>query len=132
MDMTTDLWMLTATAVFSLVWMMFYAASRGLQPGGLNFGIGNRDRSIELPPWIARAIRAHQNLIENIGPFAILVLVAYVTGKANETTALGATLFFYARIAHAVSYTAGILYVRTLVFFVGLGGEVMIVLQLCK
>ncbi len=130
--MTTDLWMLVATGVFSLVWMMFYASARGMQPGGLNFGIGNRERVIELPAWIARAIRAHQNLIENIAPFAILVLAAHVAGKANEATAMGATIFFYARIAHAVSYTMGILYLRTIVFFVGLAGEIMILMQLCK
>ena len=130
--MRTDLWMLLATGVLSLVWMMFYASARGLQPGGLNYGIGNRDKSVELPGWITRAIRAHQNMIENIGPFAILVVVAHLAGKANDTTALGAAMFFYARIAHAVSYTMGILYLRTIVFFVGLAGEIMIIVQICR
>lgn len=130
--MTTDLWMLVATAVFSLVWVLFYANARAIQPGGLSFGIGNRDKAIEVPAWVSRAVRAHQNLIENIAPFAILVLVAHVAGKANEMTAMGATVFFYARIAHAVSYTMGILYLRTIVFFAGVVGEVMILVQLCR
>jgi uncharacterized MAPEG superfamily protein len=29
------------------------------------------------------------------------VLVAHVTGRANPTTALGATIFFWGRILHA-------------------------------
>jgi uncharacterized MAPEG superfamily protein len=65
-----------------------------------------------------------------LAPFAILVIVAHLTGKANSTTALGATLFFWARVAHAATYLAGIIYARTAAFFVGVVGELMILSQL--
>jgi uncharacterized MAPEG superfamily protein len=83
-------------------------------------------------PWVSRSVRAHQNLTESLALFAILVLTAHVSGKANEMTALGASLFFYSRIAHILLYTAGIIYLRTLAFFVGAAGEVLILLQLLK
>lgn len=129
--MTTDLWMLVWTAVLCVTIPVVYASGRLSTPGGLAYGIGNRDGAPPPEPaWVQRAVRAHANLVENLAAFAILVLVAHVAGKANATTALGATLFFWARVGHFVVYTLGIVWVRTLVFFVGTVGEIMILLQL--
>ena len=128
--MTTDLWMLTWTAVLSFVFPYVYQPGRFLTPGGFRWGIGNRDEPIEAAPWVGRAVSAHQNLTENLTAFAILVLVAHVAGQANATTALGATLFFSGRVVHAITYIAGILYVRTVAFFVAFFGELLILGQL--
>ena len=62
--------------------------------------------------------------------FAILVLVAHLAGKANATTALGAALFFWGRVGHAAAYIAGIIYLRTAVFFIATIGELLILSQL--
>ena len=128
--MTTDLWMLVYTGLLSTFFFFTYGTGRILAPGGINWLFGNRDTPLATPEWTARAQRAHQNLVENLAPFAILVLVAHVTGKANSTTALGATLFFWGRVAHAGTYIAGIIYARTVAFFVGTIGELMILSQL--
>lgn len=128
--MTTDLWMLVCTAVLCLCLPFVYLTSRVTTPGGLAWGIGNREQPLQFPAWTGRAERAHRNLLENLAAFAILVLVAHVAGKANATTALGATLFFWGRVAHAAVYIAGITYVRTLAFVVAFLGELMIFLQL--
>ena len=130
--MTVDLWMLVASALLSHSWIMVYGAGRSQTPGGLEWGFGNRDAPLEVPAWTARAVRAHLNLLENLTPFAILVLTAHVAGKANAMTALGATIFFVARVAHAIVYTAGIKVVRSVVFGVGLAGEVLILVQLFR
>jgi uncharacterized MAPEG superfamily protein len=45
-------------------------------------------------------------------------------------TALGATIFFWARVAHALSYVPGILYLRSVVFFVAWFGELLILSEL--
>jgi uncharacterized MAPEG superfamily protein len=128
--MTTDLQMLVWTAVLSLLLPAVYAGGRLSQPGGVAWGFGNRDTPIAVPPWTGRAVRAHANLVENLPPFIILVVAAHLMGRANETTALGATIFFWARVAHAIVYTAGIVYLRTAAFAVSLLGEVMILSQL--
>ena len=57
--------------------------------------------------FAGRARRAHLNMIENMVLFTALVLVAAVAGKANATTAMGAMIFFWARLAYAVIYLAG-------------------------
>jgi uncharacterized MAPEG superfamily protein len=128
--MTTDLWMLVWSAVLGLLFFNTYATALFAIPGGMGWGFGNRDQPLELPPWAARARRAHANLVENLAPFAVLVLVAHVTGKANATTALGAQIFFWGRVAHAVLYITGVPYARTAAFAVALVGEILILFQL--
>jgi uncharacterized MAPEG superfamily protein len=130
--MTTDLSMLVWTALLSLLLPTVYLVGRSNRPGGLAWGFGNRDVPLDVAPWVRRAERAHANLVENLAPFAILVLVAHVAGKANATTALGATLFFWGRVAHAAVYVAGIPYLRTAAFFVGTVGELMILAQIWR
>ena len=130
--MTTDLWMLVWTAILALLMPTTYAIGRLSAPGGSEWAFGNRDRSLAAPAWTERAVRAHANLVENIGPFIILVLVAHVSGKANATTALGATIFFWARVVYVAVYIAGIIYLRTIVWSVALIGELMILLQLFR
>ena len=130
--MTTDLTMLIWTALLCLLVPTVYLVGRSSTPGGLAWGIGNREKPFEFPAWVGRAERAHANLVENLPAFAILVLVAHVAGKANAMTATGATLFFWGRVAHVAVYVAGIPYLRTAVFFVGTVGELMILLQLWR
>jgi len=127
---TTELWMLVWSAVLCLVIPIVYVVGLVPLPGGLVWGLGNRDTALEVPLWVARARRAHANLVENLAPFAIVVLTAHVAGEENATTALGATLFFWARVAHFLVYAAGIPYVRTLAFGIAIIGEIMIVTQL--
>jgi len=130
--MTTDLWMLVYSSLLCLMLTMVYVGGQLTVQGGMAWGLGNRDEPMQFPEWMARAKRAHMNLVENLAPFAALVLVAHVAGKANETTALGAAIFFWARVAHAGVYTAGIPGVRTAAFGAAIAGEIMILLQLCR
>ena len=87
------------------------------------------NQQVSLPTmtgWAGRARRAHLNMIENLVLFAALVLIAAAAGKANATTAMGAMIFFWARLAYAVIYVAGIPWLRTLVWFVSVIGMAMI------
>jgi uncharacterized MAPEG superfamily protein len=130
--MTTDLTMLVWTGILSLLAPTTYLIGRSQTPGGIAWAFGNRDAPFEVPAFARRGERAHANLIENLPAFAIFVLVAHVTGKANATTALGATLFFWARVGHMLVYVAGIPYLRTAVFFVGTFGEILILTQIFR
>ena len=72
-----------------------------------------------LPLWGKRADRTYLNAVETFAPFAALVLVAHVAGKANAMTAFWAMAFFWLRVIHAVVYLTAIPYIRTLVFTLG-------------
>ena len=123
--MTTDLMMLAwSAALCALLWVPYILARIGAW--GLVDTVGYPDSPPDVPVWSARIKQAHANLVENLLPFGVLVLVAHVGGMANESTALGATLFFWSRVAHAIVYTFGIPWLRTVAFFGGFVGQVMI------
>ena len=91
---------------------------------------GNRDTMPTLTGWALRASRAHANFLESLVVFAIFVLVGHLSGQLNATTALGANLFFWGRIAYAIVYVLGIPWLRTLVWGVSLAGILLIFSQL--
>ena len=47
-----------------------------------------------------------------------------------RSIALGATVFFWGRLVYWPVYLAGIIYLRTLVWFVGIVGLVMIIREI--
>jgi uncharacterized MAPEG superfamily protein len=96
---------------------------------GLPTLAGNREPSPEATGWAGRARRAHLNMVENLVLFAALVLVAVAAQRTNSLTATGAQIFFWARLAYAAIYLAGIPWLRTAAWGVSVVGLVMIFLQ---
>ena len=127
--MTPDLQMLVWSAALALVQML--VAAMGAQGQvGLPALAGNREDLPAMTGWAGRAKRAHFNMLESLVVFAILVIVAHLAGKANATTALGAALFFWARLAYAIVYVVGVPWLRTAVWAVSMAGIVLILIQL--
>ncbi len=124
--MSIELTMLVWSVVLCLVLVLPYGTGMTLTYG-LGAVAGNREDVPELTGWIGRARRAHANMIENLVPFAAVVLAAQAAGKTGALTALGAQLFFWLRLAHAVIYIVGIPYLRTLAWLVSVVGIVLIV-----
>jgi uncharacterized MAPEG superfamily protein len=122
--MTIDLWMLAAAV--GLTWLLIVGSATPGIVKDLKWAAGNRDTPLEMAPWVNRAHRTAQNMKENLPLFAILVLIAHVSGSANETSALGAEIFLGARLVHAGIYIAGVPYVRTLVWTVSVAGMMII------
>jgi uncharacterized MAPEG superfamily protein len=58
------------------------------------------------------------------------VLVAVVAQKTNATTGMGALIFFWARVVHALIYLLGVPWLRTGAWAVSVVGMVMIAMQL--
>ena len=122
--------MLLAWAVALTVVQMLIALSGATLQVGLPKLVGNRDNMPGFTGWVGRADRAHYNMLESLVLFTALVLIAVVTNKTNQTTLLGAQLFFWARVAYAAVYLAGIPWLRTGVWGVSIAGLVLIFLQL--
>jgi uncharacterized MAPEG superfamily protein len=119
------LWSVALTAVLVVV-----ATLGAMQQIGLRKLAGNRENMPELEGWAGRAERAHRNMLESLVLFAILVLVARALNVSDSLTLLGAQLFFWGRVAHAVLYIAGISWVRTAAWVVSVVGLLLIFLQL--
>ena len=127
--MSMDLKYLLLSVLLAFVQVLIAAAAAN-QEVGLETLAGNREGLAELPGFAGRARRAHLNMIENMVLFTALVLVTAVAGKANAMTAMGALIFFWARLVYAVIYLIGIPWLRTLAWFVSVIGMVLIALQL--
>jgi uncharacterized MAPEG superfamily protein len=125
MAMKPELMLLVWAAVLTLV-QAIVAVHGALMQVGLPALAGNREGLPEIVGWPGRARRAHLNMIENLVLFSALVLIAAVAGKANATTAMGAMIFFWARLAYALIYLIGIPWLRTLAWLVGVIGMAMI------
>ncbi len=123
--MTPDLQMLVWSAALTLVQMLIAVAGATLQVG-LPTLAGNRENLPAATGWVWRAQRAHLNMLENLAVFATVVLVAHVAGRADETTALGAALFFWGRLAYALIYLAGLPWLRTAAWAVSVAGIVLV------
>jgi uncharacterized MAPEG superfamily protein len=109
---------------------MLVAVSGATLEVGLATLAGNREPQPNPTGWAGRARRAHINMLESLVLFAALVLVAAVGQKTNSVTALGAQIFFWARLVYALIYVAGIPWVRTGVWGVSVIGLLMIFSQL--
>ncbi len=127
--MSLDLKYLLFSVLLTFVQVLI-AASAATIHVGLPTLAGNREGMAELTGFSGRARRAHLNMIENMVLFAVLVLVAAITNKANATTAMGALIFFWARLVYAVIYLLGIAWLRTVAWAVSVIGMIMIALQL--
>jgi len=129
--MKPELNLLMWSVVLTVV-QMLVAAQAAFNKVGLMTLVGNREGMPEITGWGGRASRAHWNMLENLVLFASLVLVAVVAGKTNDMTLLGAQLFFWARVAYAAIYIAGIIWVRTLAWLISVIGLALIFAQLVK
>ena len=119
------LWSVALTAV-----LVVLATLGAMQQVGLPKLAGNRENMPEIGGWAGRAERAHRNMLESLVLFAILVLAARALNVSNSLTVLGAQLFFWGRVAHAILYIAGITWVRTAAWAVSVVGLLLIFLQL--
>ncbi|CAN5166217.1 hypothetical protein BH24PSE1_BH24PSE1_13110 [soil metagenome] len=127
--MPIELQLLVWAALLTLVQMLVAVAGAQSQVP-LPVLAGNRDRMPALTGWALRAQRAHINMLESLVVFAILVLVAQATGRLSLTTALGANLFFWGRLAYALIYVVGVPWLRTLVWAISFGGLLVILSEL--
>jgi uncharacterized MAPEG superfamily protein len=62
--------------------------------------------------------------------FAPLAVAVHLTGMSSATTAAACAVYFYARLAHYLVYTAGIAGLRTLLFAAGWACQMILALTL--
>ncbi|MFT3726756.1 MAG: MAPEG family protein [Terricaulis sp.] len=125
--MTVELTML-AYATALLVVLVLFQATVGVQSKGLVPLANNRDDVGAATGFHARMLRVVDNHREGLTMFAPVILVAAVANLDNSYTAVGAQLFFWGRLVHAILYVAGVPMVRPLAWAVGLVGTVMVLL----
>ena len=115
--------------VFLAILLGAFLRNREWTAEGLMVGLSNRDKVPEATPLGGRAQRAAANSIEAAVLFVQLALVAHAAGLDGEALG-GAQVFLWARVAYLPIYLAGIPYLRSLVWLVGVAGLGMMVATL--
>lgn len=123
--MSIELWILAMTGILAICQMALQSFTFKAQTGNA-WSVGPRDEDLKPAAMAGRADRAYRNLLESLPVFAIAVLIVESTGTNDFWTALGAQIFFWARVAFVPAYLSGLPWVRTLIWNTGMVGVVMI------
>ena len=122
-------WLALTTILTGLLWVP-YILDR-IKVRGLMAAMANPSRNDKAQsPWAQRLYFAHTNAVDNLVVFAVLVLILDAAGKSSAATAAACAVYFWARLAHAIIYAAGIPVARTLAFAVGFVAQIVLALAI--
>ena len=127
--MTVELTYLAYTIALFFVVVLLQGHS-GIANNGPMAMANNRDNLNPPTTYQARMKRLTDNFRENLWFFTPLILIAAMANISNQWTVLGAQLFFWSRLAHAVWYAFGWPYVRPLLWLAGIIACALIFLAL--
>src|SRR5580700_1599314 len=130
--MTTDLKYLAFTAMLTAALWIPYVVAQVTTNGSLKPENYVDPTQRPLPNWGRRADRVYLNAVETFAPFAVLVILIQITGKADAMTAFWAQAFFWLRLVHAIVFWAAIPYIRTIVFTLGYVAVIGLFVELMK
>jgi uncharacterized MAPEG superfamily protein len=127
--MKTELASLVWVSTFTAVLWIPYVTNR-MMVAGIDATVGYPVDPPTLSPWAQRLRAAHANAVENLVVFAALVLTAQVLGINTSAIALAGTLYLWSRIVHAITYTLGVRWLRTVAFVGGFAAQIIVAWQL--
>jgi uncharacterized MAPEG superfamily protein len=130
--MSVDLKYLAFTAMLTATLWIPYIVAQVMTNGFLSPQNYVDPTPRPVPFWGQRAHRVYLNALETFAPFAALVILIQLTGKADPMTAFWTMSFFWLRVAHAIVFLAAIPYIRTLIFVLGWVCVVGVFVELVK
>lgn len=129
---STEIWVLGWSVVLLISHILVQALSLDLSGDfSIKYLLSSRDEGRAPKSVVAgRLIRSINNMLETYPAFIALALALAVTGKTGELGALGAMMWILARVVYVFLYVAGVPVLRTLLWFVSIGGLVLMVVRL--
>lgn len=129
MDMgMTEITMLLWSVVLGLAQILI-ASMAVNKDVGLPYNLSSRDEPAPaIGKMAGRLVRAGANFRETFGLFAVSVILVALLHRQNATSAIGAQLYFWARLVYVPVYAFGIPVVRTLIWAISIAGLVMVLL----
>ena len=120
--MTTELGYLAAVTILTLFmrvpWMLNKVSVRGLK-----IVVGYPEESVPLSDWAQRLWVAHEDALQSLLIFAILVFVVHLSDAADATTRIVAAVYFWARALHVCAYLLALAWVKTVAYLAGFGAQ---------
>ncbi|MBH8565526.1 MAPEG family protein [Nostoc sp. CENA67] len=115
--MTPDLICLLILALWSIPLNHIPALAR-VAYSDISWGMGNREKMPDVPPWVERADRAQRNHHDNLAMIAVVIFTAQITGQSDKITAIASIVIVVSRILHGLVYIFGIIGIRSLAYLV--------------
>lgn len=121
--MTTEL---TVLILAALLWVIQFFVYIGASHGkmDINVAMGPRDSEVARPGISGRLHRALGNHAEGLILFTIAAMVLTVSDKSTAFTAIAAWLYLVMRILYVPAYAFGWTPWRTLIWMVGFGATI--------
>ena len=120
--MTSELkWLIYTALLAASLWIPFIIGVNTSDfPGKQQLFVRPPDHT-QMKPWVHRSLRAHQNLLEQLLPFAIIVLAGAVSRVSTSVTVGCSIVFFWLRVAHAIGMISGLarLPLRPMIYVAG-------------
>jgi len=127
--MTPELTYVTYAVILLIAHMLIQATASDLSKG-IGWALGPQDEQRDPSIVAGRLERALTNYAYNLPAFIALALMLRVTDLGTATTATGAALWFWARLAYIPAYASGLPLVRSIAWVASLIGLVMMLLPL--
>lgn len=107
--MTIELrWMLFTALFAASLWIPYVVGVNITDFPGKNEQFVRPPDHQGMTPWVHRSFRAQANLIEQLLPFAIVVLIGSAAGISTSVTRITVIAFFAVRVLHAIGYISGV------------------------
>jgi uncharacterized MAPEG superfamily protein len=130
---TTELYWLTLTVLMTaLFWLPYLLDRLAVRGFWLTVAASPPDSGKPQSSWAQRAIKAHQNAVENLAIFVSAVLVAHLLNVSTPATKAAVVIYFFARLIHFLDYLAGIPVARTLAFTAGWVAQIVILASILR
>lgn len=130
MTLSTEMTLLGWSVVLLLVQIVLQASASAMETG-LPYALTPRDERREpRSAMTGRLDRGLRNLLETYPAFVALALAIEITGQAGGMGAIGAQIWFWARVLYVPVYALGIPVVRTILWTASVVGLVMMLIEL--
>ncbi len=113
--MTVELNYLAAATLLTLLIRVGWMLNK-VQVRSLGVVVGYSRESKPLSEWGHRLWVAHEDAIQSLVTFAVLVIIVQLSNLADESTAVAAAVYFWARLLHVFAYIFALRWVKTIAF----------------
>lgn len=124
--MTVELTYLAAATLLTLLIRVAWMLNK-VQIRGLGVVVGYPKESKPLSEWGHRLWVAHEDAIQSLVTFAILVIIVQLSKVADQSTAVAAAVYFWARLLHVFAYIFALRWVKTIAFLSGFFSQLWLV-----